>query len=61
MRPLIELQHDDVVDRGAAEPVDFDLQRGELHDAVVAGEHAGEARLELVGRDRREEPDPAES
>ena len=60
MRPLSRAQHDDVVDGSAAEPVDLDLQRREMHDAVVAGEHAGEAGLELVRLDRREEPDPAE-
>ena len=31
-----------------------------MHDAVVTGEHTGEAGLELVRLDRREEPDPTE-
>ena len=67
-RPL-ELDHapgraardDGVVDRGAASRrSSVDLERRQLDHAVVAGEDAREARLELVACDRRQEPDAAE-
>ena len=36
-----------------------DLERRQLDGLIVAGEHTGEAVLEPVGRDRRQEPDAA--
>ncbi len=52
--------HDRVVDRGLGLAVELDLERRQLEDAIVAGERACEAGFELVGRDRRQEADPAE-
>ncbi len=53
-------QHDDVVDRRAADAGDVDLQRREVDDAVVAGEDPRKAGLELVPRNRGEESDSTE-
>ena len=60
MRPLVELSTTTSLTAAPRIAVGLDLQRREVHDAVVAREHAGEAGLELVRLDRREEPDPAE-
>ena len=42
------------------DPVDLDLERRQVHDAVVAGEHARQARLELVRLHGGEKADAAE-
>src|SRR5713101_1571128 len=57
---LDRAQHDDVVDRRAADAGDIDLQRREVDDAVVAGEDPRKAGLELVPWNRGEESDSTE-
>ena len=60
IRPGVPLDDHRVVDGGVAASVERDLQGRQRQHRVVAREDPAEAGLELVARDRGQEPDPAE-
>ena len=60
IRPIVPLVDHGVVERAVRLAAERQLDRRQLDHAVVAAEDTLEVPLERIGRDRRQEADPAE-